>query len=58
MKKFFTSIFIVILIKFTIETIMEWRSTIWLDFISVFLFIVIVNPSKVIRSLEKEKRKK
>ena len=57
MIKFFASVLIVICIEAFIEVIMEWKSTIWLDFISAVLFLNIVKPGEVIKSIRREEKK-
>jgi len=57
MIKFFISIFIVISIEAIIEVLMGWKSTIWIDFISAVLFLNIVKPGEVIKSIRREEKK-
>jgi len=58
MIKFFVAILIFVLIEKLIEQLMGWKSTIWLNLTSAILFISIVNPAEVIKSIRKEKKVK
>lgn len=56
MIKFFASMLIVIFIEAFIEMLMGWKSTIWLDLISAILFLGIVKPGDVIKSIREGKK--
>jgi hypothetical protein len=56
MIKFFASMFIVISIEAIIEVLMGWKSTIWIDFISAVLFLNIVKPGEVMKSIREGKK--
>jgi len=57
MIKFFATIIIFLFIEAMIEQLMGWKSTIWIDFISAVLFLNIVKPGEVIKSIRREEKK-